>query len=200
MISYGLPKGHRPVRLPKSYGPGPHVGITRCCGHMHTGVLWVICVSVVTGLQDTVRVPYVRPPRGPCGFHTGMGTSVRSVLPEPYGPVRICWLGNTRTISGVGPYGADEAHECTLGLYLPSQTHVIFDPLGSGRLLAFYGYEIAGSRCLKVVHAQPSIAGYTAQFKILRNILRTRYACRVISHVFTQLGPNGARRLSESLM
>ena len=28
-------------------------------------------------------------PRGPGGFHTGMGTSVRSVLREPYGPVTI---------------------------------------------------------------------------------------------------------------
>ena len=43
---------------------------------------------------------------GPCGFHTSMGTSVRSVLREPYGPVRMpCELGNTRTISGAGPYG-----------------------------------------------------------------------------------------------
>ena len=45
-------------------------------------------------------------PWGPCGFHTGMATTVRSVLPEPYGPVwMVCRLGNTRTISGAGPCG-----------------------------------------------------------------------------------------------
>ena len=96
-----------------------------------------------------------------------------------------------------------EARECTLRLYLPSQTrlcdiwHRTFD---IGRLLAFYGHEIAGSPCLKVVHAQSSAEGYTAQFKILRNIVRTRYACRVISHMFTQLGPYGARRRPENFM
>ena len=43
--------------------------------------------------------------RGPYGFYTHMGTSVHSVLREPYGPVRmLCGLGNTRTISGAGPY------------------------------------------------------------------------------------------------
>ena len=41
-----------------------------------------------------------------CGFHTGMGTSVRLVLRKPYGPVRTpCGLGNNLTISGAGPYG-----------------------------------------------------------------------------------------------
>ena len=45
-------------------------------------------------------------PRAHCGFHSGMGTSVRSVLREPYGPVRTpCGLGNVRTIRGAGPYG-----------------------------------------------------------------------------------------------
>ena len=71
--------------------------------------------------------------------------------------------------------------------------YVTFDLLGPGSqkdyLLGFYGHEIAGSPCLKVVHAQPSATGYTAQFKILRNIVRTRNACRVISHVFTQVWP-----------
>ena len=72
-------------------------------------------------------------PRGLCGFHTGMGTYVRSVLRKPYGPIRMsCRLGNTRTISGARPYGI----------------------------------------CLIIVHA----ARYTAQFKILRNIVRTRNA------------------------
>ena len=55
MISYGLPKGHSPVRLPKSYGPGPLVVITRCCGHMHTGVLWFICVFRTFSFAGTVR-------------------------------------------------------------------------------------------------------------------------------------------------
>ena len=55
--------------------------------------------------------------------------------------------------------------------------------------MAFYGHEIAGSPCLNVVHAQPSAAEYTAEFKILRNIVRTRNACREISNMFTQAWP-----------
>ena len=62
------------------------------------------------------KIPYVyltgyvrftcRHPRGPCGFYTGMGASLRSVLRELYGPVRMqCGLGNIRTIGGAGPYG-----------------------------------------------------------------------------------------------
>ena len=46
--------------------------------------------------------------------------------------------------------------------------------------------EIAGSPCMKVMHAQTSAAGYTAKFKILRPIVRNHYACCVISHVFTE--------------
>ena len=102
-----------PVRLPNSYGPGPLVGITGCCDHMHTGLQWVICVFFCHGVGE---IPYVYltgsvrfmcgHPKVPCRFHTGMGTSVRSVLMELYGPVRMpCGLGNICTIGGEGPYG-----------------------------------------------------------------------------------------------
>ena len=123
------------------------------------------------------------------------------VLRDLYGPLRmLCGLGNIRTIGGAisvrsvvqGLTGSCEARKCTLGLYLPSQTdYVTFDPLGLGRLLTgLLWQEIAGSPCLKVVHAQPSsAAGYTAHFKIFRNIVRTRNACRVISHALTQVWP-----------
>ena len=57
----GLPKGHRPVRLPKSYGSGPLVGNMRCCDHMHTGVLWVIRMFFGHGVAKlrtcTLRLP-----------------------------------------------------------------------------------------------------------------------------------------------
>ena len=132
MISYGLPKGHRPVRLPKSYGPGPLVGITRCCGHMHTGILLVICVFFGHGVARyrtcTLQVPYgsragtleasadsIRAWKHPyvqfcgnrtvpCGCRLGLGIPVRSVVQ--------------------GLMGSDEARECTHGLYLPSQTRL----------------------------------------------------------------------------
>ena len=62
------------------------------------------------------KIPYVYPtgsirftrghPRGFCGFYSGMGASVRSVLREVDGSVRMpCRLGNTGTIRGAGPYG-----------------------------------------------------------------------------------------------
>ena len=69
---------------PKSYGPEPLVGITRRCGHMQTGVLWVICVLFGHGVERYVRVPYrlrkftCGHPMGLCGFHMGVGTSIRS--------------------------------------------------------------------------------------------------------------------------
>ena len=105
----GLPKSHRPLRLPKSYGLGPLVGIMRCCGHMHTGALWVSYLHVL--LSRGCKIPYMYLtssirftcgyPRGHCGFHTAWE--------HPY--VQFC--GNrtvpcrcrARTISGVGPYG-----------------------------------------------------------------------------------------------
>ena len=49
VISYGVPKGHRPVRLPKSYGP--LIGITRRCGHLQMAVLLVICVFFGQGVE-----------------------------------------------------------------------------------------------------------------------------------------------------
>ena len=140
MISYGLHKGHtcRPVRLPKSYGPGSLVGITWCCGHMHgrsmgyLRVLWSrSCKIPYVYLTGSVRFRSGHP-KGPYGFHTDMGTSVHSVVRESYGPARKpCGLGNTRTINGAGPYGVrwgPRVHGRVID-------YVTFDPLGPGRLL-----------------------------------------------------------------
>ena len=153
--------------------------------------------SLVMGLQD----PYVYlissvrftcgPPRGPCGFHTGMGTSVRSVLRESYGPVRIAGLGISVRSVVQGLTGSGEARECTLGLYLPSQTRLCdMWPIRARKTTNWLsmGTKSLVAHVLKVVHAQPSAAGYTAKFKI-RNIVRTRNACRVTSHVLTQAWP-----------
>ena len=52
LISYGLPKGHRPVWLPKSYGPGP---VLVTCIRAFYGLS---ACTMVMGVQDTVRVPY----------------------------------------------------------------------------------------------------------------------------------------------
>ena len=108
MISYGLPKGHRPVRLPNSYGPGPLVGITRCCGHMHTGVLWFICgfFFFFFFLSRCCKKPYVRASKGPLWIPYRHG-NIRRFSFE--GTVR-CRADAVRTweyrsISGVGPYG-----------------------------------------------------------------------------------------------
>ena len=137
-------KGHRPVRLPTSFGPGLLVGITRCCGHMPTGVLWVICVLFGHGVAIyrtcTLKIPLgsrastlgTRP--RPCGFHTGMGTSVRSVLQfradavqaweYPYDQwCRALW-GSVRPASTRSGYICQAKHD-----------YVTFDPLGPGRLL-----------------------------------------------------------------
>ena len=88
---------------------GPLVGITGCCGHMHTSLQWVICMFFGHGVARyrTGSVSFAcKHPRGSYGFHTGMGTSVRSVLRELYSHMRMpCGLGNIRTIGGAGPYG-----------------------------------------------------------------------------------------------
>ena len=90
----------------------------------------------------------------------GMGTSVRSVLRELYGPVRIpCGLVNIHTTGGAGalrrPASARSGY-----IYQAKHDYVTFDPLGPGRLLTgLLWHEIAGSLFLKVIHAQPSAAG-----------------------------------------
>ena len=88
-------------------------------------------------------------PKSPCGFHSGMGTSVRSVLREPYGPVRMpCGLEN--------PHGYDQWCRALRGpvmrasarsayIYQAKQDYVTFDPLGPGRLLS--GLLWARNRC-----------------------------------------------------
>ena len=53
-------------------------------------------------------------PRCPCGFHTGMGTSVRS----------RAGLGVSVRSVVQGLTGSGEARECMLGLFLPSQTRL----------------------------------------------------------------------------
>ena len=157
---------------------------------MHTGVLWVICVffghgvaryrtctlqvsqGSRTGTQeapvDSIRAwehQYVQF----CGNRAGLGISVWSVVQ--------------------GLTGSGEDRECTLGLYLPSQTRLCdIWPVSARKTTNWpsMGTKSLVAHCLKVVHAQPSAAGYTAQFKILRNIVRTHYECRVVSHMFTQ--------------
>ena len=71
----------------------------RSMGYLH--VLWSRgCKIPYVYLTCSVRFT-CGPTKGTCGFLSGMGTSVSSVLREPYGPVRMpCGLGNTRTISG----------------------------------------------------------------------------------------------------
>ena len=55
-----FPRVIRPYGSP-SYGSGPFICITRCCGHMHTSVLWVICVFCGHGVARyrtcTLHVP-----------------------------------------------------------------------------------------------------------------------------------------------
>ena len=124
----GLPKGHRPDWLPKSYGQGPLVGIMRCCGHMHTGVLWVIWpCSLVIGLQDTVHAPYmfrkvhVRAPCRPLWISFGHG-NIRTFSFE--GTVRSRADAERAWDTRTAPFGSGEACQCTLGLYLPCQTRL----------------------------------------------------------------------------
>ena len=143
MNSYGLPKGHRPVRLPTSYGPGPLVGITlwsHAYGRSsYLRVVWSRgCKIPYVYLKGSVRLTCEHP-KGPCGFHTGIGTSVRSVLREPYDPVRTpCGLGNICAISGAGPLIRDLVRPASARsdyIYQAKHDYVTSDPLGPGRLL-----------------------------------------------------------------
>ena len=94
-------------------------------GYLH--VLWSRdCKIPYVYLTGSVRL-MCRHPRGPCGFRTGMATALHSVLRETYCPGRMhCGLWNTRTISGACLMGADETRECTLGLYLLSQSRLCY--------------------------------------------------------------------------
>ena len=83
---------------------------------------------VVTGLQDTVRVPYrvrnvhVLAPYGPLWIPYGHWDIRMFIFVGTVGPVRMqCGLGNTRTISGPGLAETRDVRQCTLGLYLPIQ-------------------------------------------------------------------------------
>ena len=131
MNSYGLPKGHRPVRLPTSYGPGPLVGIT----------LW----PHAYGRSSYLRVVWSRGCKIPYVYLKG---SVRFTCEHPKGTLWIPYgHWNIRTFSFAGTVrsradavrawkylcdqwcrsfntGSGEARECTLGLYLPSQTRL----------------------------------------------------------------------------
>ena len=119
-------------------------------------------------------------PRGPCGFLTGMGTSVRTVFGELYGRAdavrawdrwcRVLW-GPVRPASAHLVYPVRPASAHSGYIYQTKQDYVMFDTLGQGRLLSgLLGQEIVDSPSLKVVHAQASVAGYTSHFKIFRNI------------------------------
>ena len=170
-----------------------NVQIRQCCVDPTIWTFYGLSAcSFVTGLRIRFMCGY---PRGPLGFHMGMGTSIHSVLQEPYSPVQmLCpydqWC---RALRGpVRPVSAGLGY-----IYQAKQDYVTFDPLGPTRLLTgLLWVEIVGSPCLEVVHAQSSAVGYTApaQYKILRNIVWTRNACLVISHGNT-FGPYG--RLSE---
>ena len=89
MTSYGLPKCHRPARLLKYYGPGLPVYYAMLWSHAYmrsVGYRVFFGHGVATYRTCTLQVPckvHVRVPRGPCGFHTGMGISVLSGLQEP---------------------------------------------------------------------------------------------------------------------
>ena len=106
-----LPKGHRPVRLPKSYGPGPLIGIMRCCGHMHTGVLWVICIFFSHGVaRYRTCTLQCHVPLGSSAGTLGAPVDFIRAWAHPY--VQFCGnrtvrsgLGNTHTISGAAPFG-----------------------------------------------------------------------------------------------
>ena len=91
----------------------------RSVGYLH--VLWSRdCKIPYMYLTCSVRLAFGHP-RVPCGFHTGMGTSVRLVLREPYGPVRMPYgLGNTLTISSAGHTGSGEARGCNKTTNWPS--------------------------------------------------------------------------------
>ena len=70
-----------PYDFPSS-GPGPLIVIMRRCGHIHTGVLWVICMFFGHGVaRNACSLRFTcGHPRGPIVFQTGMGTSVHAVL------------------------------------------------------------------------------------------------------------------------
>ena len=90
-----------------------------------------MCYLCVLWSRDC-KLPYVyltcsvrltcRYPRGLCGYHTGMGTSVAGTVRSRV----VCRAGLTIPVRSVvqGITGSGEARECTLGLYLPSHTRV----------------------------------------------------------------------------
>ena len=131
---YG-PKILRPGTTRRHYAMLWSHAYERYIGYMR--VVWSRCCKIpYLYLTGSVRFTCGHP-RGPYGFHTGMGTSVRSVLRKLYGPVRMpCGLGNTRTISGGvlwGPVRPGSARSCFI--YQAKHEYVTFDPLGAGRLL-----------------------------------------------------------------
>ena len=144
MISYGFPKGHMPVRLPNSYDPGPLVGITRSSGHMHTGVLWVICVFGVARYRTCTSQVHARVPYGSLWIPYGhvdirtfwiVGTvrsSVDAVRAWKYPYDHSCWAlrGSLRPASARSGY-----------IYQAKHDYVTFDLLGPGRLLTGIQWE-----------------------------------------------------------
>ena len=97
-------------------------------------VLWSRgCKIPYVYLTDSVRFT-CRYPRGPCGFHTGMGTSIAGTvwsrvdamraLQYPYGQ----WYRALR--DPVSPASANSGY-----IYQAIHEYVTFDSLGPGRLL-----------------------------------------------------------------
>ena len=132
----------RHYRMLWSHAYGPSVG------YLH--------VLLSRGWGDTIRVPYRTRKvqvRAPCGFRTGMGTSVRSVLRELYrsrADAMRAWEYTfnrwCRTLQGpVRPASARSGY-----IYQAKHDYVTFDPLGPGKLLTgLLWHEIAGSHVWK---------------------------------------------------
>ena len=121
-------------------------------------------------------------PRGPCGFHTDMGSSVRSGLREPYGPMWMtCDLEMPIRSVVQGLTRSGETHECKLGLYLPSQT----------RLCDIWPV-------LYMLNLQPRDIRHNSKF--FETSLGLAMHAIWFPTCLHRRGPYGARRLSESFM
>ena len=100
-------------------------------------VLWSRgCKVPYVYLTGSVRFTHGHP-KGPCGFHTGMETSVGSVLREVRSRADAVWAWEypydqwCRALRGpVSPASARSEY-----IYQAKHDYVTFDPLGSGKLL-----------------------------------------------------------------
>ena len=180
VISYGLPKGHRPVRLPRT---------TR----RHYAVLWAYAYGLSMGYLRVLCHGVARftcgHPRGPCGFHRAWGhpyvqfCGKRTLRADTlraweYQYDRWCRAlqGPVRLVSARSGYIHQAKHDYVTFDFRARKT-TNWPSMGTN---SFVGHVWK----LYILNLRP---GVPAQFKILRNIVRTRNACRVISHGFTQV-------------